>query len=201
MGGTWVFGLPGWLPQAIGIILVAAVFGELLGWAIRSLFRRAGARPATVRAVRETIRAIWILGAAFGVLSVAQLTSVLTVLTISGILGLVISLALQTTLSNMVSGVMLLRNQVLRLGDTISYSGVKGRVVRIALVNTWIRTDDGNLAFVGNTSLLGGPFVNVSAKFRFPEYLDQVPPPLVPPQPMSATGDPPPKDAAPTRTS
>ena len=178
--------------------VIAATFGELLSWAIRSLFRRAGVRPSTVRVIRETSRAIWILGAAFGVLSVAQLTSALTVLTVSGILGLVVSLALQTTLSNIISGVMLLRNEVLRLGDEIVCGSVQGRVVRIALVNTWIRTDDGNLAFVGNTSLLGGPFINVTAKERFPEYLDEVPRrpgPARPPAPPAA------QDPGPTRTS
>jgi len=180
---TWWFGLPDWVPRAIAIVVVAAVLGEILGWAIRSLFRRAGARPATVRAVRETLRASWILLAVFAVLSVANLTTALTVLTVSGILGLVVSLALQTTLSNMVSGIMLLRNSVLRLGDQIVYSGVRGRIVRIGLVNTWIRTEDGNLAFVGNTSLLGGPFTNLTAKVRFPEYLDDVPRSLTAPVP------------------
>ncbi len=201
MSATWIWGLPNWLPQAIAIIVIAAVFGELLSWTIRSLLRRAGARPTTVRVVRETLRATWILAAAFGVLSVAQLTSALTVLTVSGILGLVISLALQTTLSNMVSGVMLLRNQVLRLGDVIVYGSVRGRVVRIALVNTWVRTDDGNLAFVGNTSLLGGPFVNITARSRFPEYLDDVPVAGPPPKPASASGAPPPSEPTITRTS
>jgi len=200
MTSTWIFGLPGWLPQAIGIIVAAAILGETLGWVIRSLLRRAGARPSTVRAVRETLRAAWILLATFGVLSVAQVTSVLTVLTVSGILGLVLSLALQTTLSNMVSGIMLLRNQVLRLGDQVIYGSVRGRVVRIGLVNTWIRTEDGNLAFVGNTSLLGGPFVNVTAKQRFPEYLDEVPAPVATP-PASASGAPAPSEPGAKRTS
>jgi small-conductance mechanosensitive channel len=208
MTSTWIFGLPGWIPQAIGIVIVAAVAGEVVGWGVRSLLRRAGMRPATVRAVRETIRLVWVLVAVFFVLSVAQITSVLTVLTVSGILGLVASLALQTTLSNMVSGIMLLRNQVLRVGDYIVYGGVRGRVVRIALVSTWIRTDDGNLAFVGNTSLLGGPFTNLTAKNRFPEYVDGVPmlPPSVPAPPPptpSATpvAAPAPSDPGPTRTS
>src|SRR5580698_8150882 len=107
----WIFGLPSWVPQAIAIIVAAAVIGELLGWAVRSLLRRSGTKPTTVRAARETMRAAWALVAVFGVLSAARVTSVLTVLTVSGILGLVISLALQTTLSNMVSGIMLLRNQ------------------------------------------------------------------------------------------
>jgi len=69
------------------------------------------------------------------------------------------------------------------LGDQIVYSGVRGRIVRIGLVNTWIRTEDGNLAFVGNTSLLGGPFTNLTAKVRFPEYLDDVPRSLTAPVP------------------
>ncbi len=197
MTDPWIFGLPGWIPKAIGIVLVCAFLGELLSWAIRSLLRRAGLRAPALRAVRESIRLIWVLVAVFYVLDVANVTSVLTVLTVSGILGLVVSLALQTTLSNMVSGVMLLRNQVIRVGDYIIYGSVRGRIVRIALVSTWIRTEDGNLAFVGNTSLLGGPFINLTAKTRLPEYVEGIssePPP-------TTVSSAPAQDPNPTRTS
>jgi small-conductance mechanosensitive channel len=187
--------------EAAITIGVAAALGETLAWAVRSLLLRAGSRRTTIRGVGEGIRATWIVLAGFAIASEAQLTSVLTILTVSGIVGLVVSLALQTTLSNIVSGVMLLRNQVLRLGDQISYSGVKGRVVRISLINTWIRTEEGNLAFVGNTSLLGGPFVNVTAKERLPEFVADTLPPTTAAAAPPVTAPAAAGDRTPTRTS
>lgn len=165
------FATHNWVYEAIAIVVTAAVVGELLSWAIRSVLRHAGARPATLSRVRETIRAAWIILAGFGVASAAELTSVLTVLTVSGILGLVVSLSLQTTLSNMVSGVLLLQDRTLRVGDEIEYSGVRGRVVRVALRNTWVETKAGDLAVIGNSSLHGGPLINYTARQRFADLL------------------------------
>jgi small-conductance mechanosensitive channel len=55
---------------------------------------------------------------------------------------------------------------MLRLDDMIQFSGVKGRVVRIGLVTTWLKTDDGTIATVTNSNLLAGPMLNYSAQAR-----------------------------------
>jgi small-conductance mechanosensitive channel len=55
---------------------------------------------------------------------------------------------------------------VLRLCDTTEYGGTKGRVVRMGLRNTWIKTEPGHLVVVGSSSLLGGPLTNYTATER-----------------------------------
>jgi len=39
-------------------------------------------------------------------------------------------------------------------------------VVRIGLRNTWVKTKEGHIAVIGNTSLSGGPLTNHSATER-----------------------------------
>ena len=147
---------------------VTGVLFEGLSRILRSLAKRAGVKRPTLTAIRDWLRLGWLSVSAVALLSIfTQLTSQLTVLTVGGIVGLVISLALQTTLSNMVSGLLLLHDRALRLGDVIEFSGVKGRVVRVALRNTWVMTESGQVAIVGNSSLLGGPLVNHTASQRF----------------------------------
>lgn len=155
------------LVESAGLIVAAAVVGESFSYLVRQVARRAGARPPTLRSVRDVVRVVWVALAAFGVASVTGLLSVFSVLTISGIFGLIVSLALQTTLSNMIAGFLLLRDRAIRLGDVIEYGGVKGRVIRVALRNTWVLTEKGQVAIIGNSSLQGGPTINHTASERF----------------------------------
>jgi len=152
--------------ESAGIIAVCAIIGEGLRTLIKAVAVRAGAHPATLRSIREGMRIIWVTVAALGVIYSSGITSELTILTVSGIAGLVVSLSLQSLFSNVISGIFLLRDGALRVGDVISYGGVKGRVARVALRNTWIITDAGEVAVIGNTALSSGPLVNLTASRR-----------------------------------
>jgi small-conductance mechanosensitive channel len=87
-------------------------------------------------------------------------------LTFSAIIGLAATLALQTTLGNIVAGFILLQDRTLRMNDVITVGSITGRVVRIGLVTVWLRLDDGNVASMSNSTLLSGPMINRSAKDR-----------------------------------
>lgn len=145
---------------------VLLVGGYAVGRAASARFRARGAPPHEVRAVRiaasviSSLLAVGLLFAAFGPFSVVS------GLTVSAVAGLGVTLALQTTLSNIVAGFLLLRSRVLRLNDGIVISGVQGKVVQIGLVTTWLRLEDGALASVSNSTLLSGPMINRSAGER-----------------------------------
>lgn len=167
-------GLPSWAGNAIaaaGVIVASGILLLLLGRILQALARRAGAAAFTIKSVGEGVRIVWVAVSVLAVVSAANLTSYLTVLTISGIGGLVVSLALQTMLSNMVAGVLLLRDRALLIGDIIACGGVKGRVIRIALRNTWVLTPEGDVAIIGNSTLAAGPMVNYSARARLSQDL------------------------------
>jgi Zn-dependent protease len=84
----------------------------------------------------------------------------------SSIVALVVSLAISTVIGNVLSGLILIRDRVLRLGDHIKVGGVEGSVVQLGLVTVWLRLDDGSLATISNSNLLSGPMVNRSAQDR-----------------------------------
>jgi small-conductance mechanosensitive channel len=100
------------------------------------------------------------------ILSLTGLASEFTEITISGIGALSVSLALQNTLSNIISGILLFYDGVIHLNDTVEFGSVKGKVVRLALRNTWIKMDSGQIAVISNSQLAGGPLINHSAAER-----------------------------------
>jgi len=148
------------------IVVITIVGTEILGFIIARAVRIAGASRSVVHDVKEGVRIIAILIAVSAILTLTGLASEFTALTISGVAGLAISLALQSTLTNIISGILLLNDGVVHVGDTVEYSSIKGTVVRVALRNTWIKQEDGSIAVMSNSSLSAGPVVNRSATDR-----------------------------------
>jgi small conductance mechanosensitive channel len=159
----------------VGIIVLGAiVIGTILSTVVRTISLRAGASKAVANSLRQLIWVVMIVGVIVGVASVTGITSDITTLTISGIGGLAISLALQNTLSNVIAGVFLLNDGFIRLGDDVQYGGpggVRGVVVKLSLRTTWIRTADGVITVIGNSNLSSGPILNYTAKARLERKL------------------------------
>lgn len=87
-----------------------------------------------------------------------------------GIAGLAISLAAQDTLSNMISGVIILLDQPFRVGDRIEIQGLGtwGDVVDIGLRSTRIRTRDNRMVIVPNAKIGSDQVINYS--YPDPQY-------------------------------
>jgi len=152
-----------------GIVLIGAgIFAaeESLSFVMRRVARRAKAGPTVARDIGATLRIVAAALVLSNVLSYTGLSSLFTGLTVSAVVAVAVSLALQTTLSNVISGLLLFSDGVLRLGDTIEYSSAKGEVVRIGLRNTWIKTERGHFTVVGNSQLSAGPLINHTATER-----------------------------------
>lgn len=170
-------GSPLWLVAAQVVVALAgiAIVGTLFTRLIRGLALRAGASKGVASSVTQWMGVIMLLAAAGAVTTLTGLSSELTALTVSGIAGLAISLALQSTISNVISGVLMIRDGFLRLGDDLQYGGpggVRGEVVKLSLRTTWIRMQDGTIAVIGNGNLSAGPILNYSAKARLEKKLE-----------------------------
>jgi len=164
-----------------GTIVFVAELGAVIAgsWLVSELLirlitrgaKRAGASADLIRNVREGLSILWVVFVAAWLIIVTGLGSIFSFLTLSGIAGLAISLALQNTLSNIISGILILSDGVLRLHDSVEYSGVKGRVVKIGLRATWVKTDSGDIAIISNNYLANGPLVNFTASERLERKL------------------------------
>ena len=79
-----------------------------------------------------------------------------------GAAGLAIGLALQGTLANVASGVMLLFLRPFNIGDYVDAAGIAGTVVEIGLFNTEIKTNIGLCLIVPNSTIWASPITNFS---------------------------------------
>jgi len=90
-----------------------------------------------------------------------QTASIIAVL---GAAGLAVGLALQGTLSNVASGIMLLVLRPFHVGNYIEAAGTSGTVDEIGLFVTTLRTPQNIVRVVPNSAIFGGMIANYNAR-------------------------------------
>ena len=83
-----------------------------------------------------------------------------------GIAGVIIGFALQDTLSNFASGMMILIYRPYDVGDLINAAGVTGRVSHMSLVSTTIKTMDNQRLIIPNNKIWGDTINNITAEYQ-----------------------------------
>ncbi len=83
---------------------------------------------------------------------------------IVGAAGLAIGLALQGSLSNFASGVLLITLKPFKTGDFIEVAGIAGIIEEIHIFSTKFRTGDNKTVIVPNGSITSGTIINYSTK-------------------------------------
>lgn len=81
-----------------------------------------------------------------------------------GIAGFIIGFALQDSLSNFASGMMILFYRPYDVGDVVELNGMAGKVELMSLVNTTIHTFDNQRIIMPNSMIWGGIIKNVTAQ-------------------------------------
>ncbi len=148
------------------LVAVPLIVGPLLARWAGDRAKRRGSSPAMVRGVRSLITIAWIAVVGLGLTLSFGPIPFLSTLTFTAVGGIALTLALQTTLQNIVSGFLLQRRGFLHLRDQVEFGGTKGTVVSLGLVTTVMKLENGTLVFVSNSNLLAGPLVNRTATDR-----------------------------------
>jgi len=164
-----VFALLAGLAAFVGISFFISL---IIIKALSDIAKRSQLPKGSIRDVQEGILIVWLALTVVWILQSLGFTSLLSSLTLSGIIGLGITLALQSTLSNLLSGIWLLRDNVLRLGDNIKISGVDGTVIKLSFRSTWLKTSEGNIIIMSNSTLYNGPFTNLTATERLSRKIE-----------------------------
>ena len=145
---------------AIAVLVIGLLVAGLLSrWVEKALTRSPRFEPTVANFLSNLIKyALWALVivtvlAQFGV----QTTSILAAL---GGMALAVGLALQGTLSNVASGVMILVQKPFKVGEAISAGSVTGTVQQIGLFTTELKQFDGLFVMVPNTELWNKAIVN-----------------------------------------
>jgi small conductance mechanosensitive channel len=89
-----------------------------------------------------------------------QTTSFVAIL---GAAGLAVGLALQGSLSNFASGVLIIMFRPFKIGDYVEAGGTAGVIKEISVLTTVLHTPDNKKIIVPNSSVMGGTITNYSA--------------------------------------
>jgi len=130
---------------------------------LRKVLRKHMQNQSIRRIVAKIVYALVLLIGFFLALGIMDLNKALTsVLAGAGVVALAIGLALQGTLSNTFSGIMLSFLPRIRIGDYIETEEHAGFVDEISLRNLVLRRPDNHYVIMPNAKFIEEPFVNFS---------------------------------------
>jgi small conductance mechanosensitive channel len=112
-----------------------------------------------VLSLSRMVMMLFVIIATVGALGI-QTTSFIAVL---GAAGLAIGLALQGSLANFASGVLIVLFRPYKVGDFIEAAGVAGSVEKVEILTTVFKTGDNKRVIVPNGQVMGSVITNYSA--------------------------------------
>lgn len=159
------------LTSAFNLLIAIVIFyiGRWLALGAARLVSKALLLRKVDRAVVSFLSSIVYAGALIAVALIAlshlgiQTTSFIAIL---GAAGLAVALALQGSLSNFASGVLIIIFRPFKAGDMVDVAGISGVVERIDIFQTIFKTGDNKKIIVPNSQITGGPIINYSAEPR-----------------------------------
>lgn len=163
---TIILGLPNFL-LAVVVFIIFVFLAKYVGKIFDKIFARSIKQDSIRQMATKVIKAIVILIGFFIALGLLNLDTVLTsVLGAAGVVGLAIGLALQGTLNNTFSGLILSFLPELQIGDWVETNGYAGSVMEINLRNIVIKQSDNNYVIIPNGKIIEEPFKNYSRTAR-----------------------------------
>ena len=148
---------------ALAIIVLGRIGVGIVAGIIRRLMLRAKVDETLTKFVVSLTRIallVFVFIAALGALGV-ETTSFIAVI---GAAGLAVGFALQGSLSNFASGVMLVIFRPFSVGDYVEAGGQSGSVEEIHIFNTVLNTPDNKKVIVPNSKITGDNIINYSAR-------------------------------------
>lgn len=119
------------------------------------------------RSIEQLLRnVVSVVIVAIGIVTVLSQfgVDILAVVAGLGIVGLAVGFAAQSTLSNFIAGITLLIERPFRIGDWVRINDQEGKVMRIALRTTWLRTRDNIFTMIPNDSVASADIINYSTE-------------------------------------
>lgn len=149
--------------QALAVFVVGRMLARVTSTMIVKACRKARIDETLGRFLGNVVYSMMLTAvgiAALGCLGV-DTTSLSAVLAAAGF---AIGMALQGSLGNVASGVMLVFLKPFRVGDMVDTGGILGKVVEVQIFNTILLTPDNVRIILPNSSVTGGTIRNLSAE-------------------------------------
>jgi len=157
--------MPWWERVAIlaAVVGLAVLLAKLVDSRIKRLHLDAAAETR-YRVLRRTLVAgIIVVATLIGLMVIPQVRTVAGAVLASGaLLAIILGLAAQRTIGNVIAGLLIAVTQPLRLGDRIVFEGSAGVVEEINLSYTFVRADDDTRIVIPNEKLASDTIRNAT---------------------------------------
>ncbi|WP_233903308.1 mechanosensitive ion channel family protein [Stieleria maiorica] len=158
-GQRWAWNLARFILIVLVTSLVAKVIAGSVNWL---LDRKVKLSQLAERLIANSIKnVVFVIG--FAVALTALEIDITPIVAAIGATGLVVGLALQGTLSNFASGLMILINRPFDVGNVVTAGGITGTVDKMNLISTTFRTFDNQTIHVPNNSIWNNVITNITA--------------------------------------
>ncbi|KXJ56452.1 MAG: mechanosensitive ion channel protein [Colwellia sp. Phe_37] len=148
---------------ALAIVIIGKFIANMVRKGVVKVMRHKGMDEAIISFISSLL-----YGMLFFIVIVAAIShlgfNTTSLVAIVGAAGLAVGLALQGSLSNFASGVLLIVFKPFKSGDFIEVSGVTGIVEKILIFSTELRTGDNKTVIIPNGSITSGTITNYSTK-------------------------------------
>jgi len=158
-GQRWAWNLGKFVLILLITYLLAKLIAGIVNWLLE---RKLQLAQLAERLISRTIKnVVFLVG--FAVALTALEIDITPILAAIGAAGLVVGLALQGTLSNFASGLMILINRPFDVGNVVTAGGITGVVNQMNLVSTTFRTFDNQTIHVPNNEIWNNVITNITA--------------------------------------
>ena len=165
---TWLFSDEGgvlWLINLIkfmAILFLAMIVSKILSNGVKKAFSFSSNKSKLLQdfIVNIVSKIVMLIGVLMGLAILG--VNMGPVLAFVGAAGFVVAFALQNTLSNFASGLMLMLYRPFDIDDVVDVAGVMGTVKSMTLVTTSVMTADNRMMIIPNNTIWGGIITNVT---------------------------------------
>ena len=162
---NWVKGLVTWsnLFKLLGGILVLLVMWIVYRIILRTIKKSSSAKMNSHKQqmLSHFVKYIFYILVVLEVLSLLGI-KLSALLGAAGIAGVAIGFAAQTYVSNLISGLFVLTEGSIKIGDAVTVDGVTGVVDEINLLSIHIHTYDNQMVRIPNSTIINSNFTNIN---------------------------------------
>lgn len=158
------------LVMTYGLKILFAMIIFFVGKYLSGVVQRVVVKLMSARKVDPTVvsfvsNLVWGLMFVFTIVATLSQVGVQTasLVAVIGAAGLAVGLALQGSLSNFASGVLMVLFRPCRVGDYVEAAGIAGTVDEITIFSTRLRTPDNKVIVAPNSAMMNGTITNYSA--------------------------------------
>ena len=148
---------------AIIVMIVAYFLAKYVAKILGKLVAKKVHKKAIVNMMQKVIVVIVLIVGLFVALGILNLSKTVTsLLAGAGVLGLVIGFAVQDSLSDTVSGIIISFRDKIRIGNWVETNGFSGEIIDINLKSFIMKEADNNIVMIPNKAILTNPIKNYS---------------------------------------